>query len=85
MMINLGIPRRDGQYIHINSSKYAHSEYLHHCSFVSTNIMKATYGHEVKSDEDKFLKLAFNAVSALTSNPAGGTDLVDILPFSVFP
>ena len=46
--------------------------------------MKATYGHEIKSDEDKFLKLAFNAVSALTSNPAGGTDIVDILPLRAF-
>ena len=43
--------------------------------------MKITYGHEIKSDEDKFVELASGAIKALGSNPAGGTDIADILPF----
>lgn len=54
------------------------------CSFVSANVMKATYGHEIESDEDKFLQLAIGTVRALSSNPAGGTDIVDFFPFCTF-
>ena len=50
-------------------------------SYVSANVMKATYGHEIESDEDRFLQLAISAVRALSSNPAGGTDIVDFFPF----
>lgn len=43
--------------------------------------MKATYGHEMNSDDDKFVQRAVAAVRAMSSNAAAGSDIVDILPF----
>ena len=47
--------------------------------------MKATYGREIDSDDDKFIQTALAAVKALSSNNAGGTDIVDILPWREHP
>ena len=49
--------------------------------FVSASIMMMTYGHQVKGDDDVYVKLAKLTTEALNSAGSGGAALVDFFPF----
>ena len=47
--------------------------------------MKSTYGREIHSNEDDYVKLASDSVSSMTSLGVPGLNPVDLFPFRECP
>ena len=48
---------------------------------MGATILKATYGHDVVSDEDRYTSLAVEAASRAVASGVPGAPLVDLFPF----
>lgn len=51
---------------------------------MGATILKATYGHDVVSDEDRYTTLAVEAASRAVASGVPGAPLVDLFPFRKF-
>ncbi|KAL0578234.1 hypothetical protein V5O48_003771 [Marasmius crinis-equi] len=72
----------EARYLVKNLTKAHPGQHLHYAQrFTLSNIMRAAFGHRVKSDDDKFERIAHGVTYALNNcGPAGSTP-VDLFPW----